>query len=196
MKKITKSCPVCTKPFTVAVCHADRHVTCGYKCGGIYRRKPIVNNICKNCKTEFVSKKSHTLKQDYCSRACGHLGNKSGEQRKCHTCSGMFYVPRYKAKQKTHGKYCSQDCRLKDWNESSLAAQMPGSYRENAWKVYERKCYDCGITDARVLVIHHIDGNRKNGKLDNLIPVCHNCHCIRHIMMSGNHRLPSYRGED
>ena len=73
---------------------------------------------------------------------------------------------------------------------------MPGSYKINAWKTYDQKCYDCGIIDKRILVIHHIDADRKNGKIDNLIPVCHNCHCIRHIEMSGNNRMPSYRSSD
>lgn len=70
---------------------------------------------------------------------------------------------------------------------------MPGSYRKNAWKVYDKKCYDCGNKDERVLVVHHIDGDRKNGLISNLIPVCHNCHCIRHIEMNGDHKIPSGR---
>lgn len=212
MKKITKACPVCSKPFTVPACHSNRYVTCGHKCGGIYRQKPIVKNICSNCKIEFVSKKHPTKPQTFCSRQCAcHVGvkravavNSKGSLKVsithtkiCLHCGNNFTITEARLNSGSNrGIYCSSSCRITNWNAESIKRQMPGSYRINAWKVYEKKCYDCGITDARVLVIHHIDGNRKNGKLDNLIPVCHNCHCIRHITLSGNHRLPSYRGED
>lgn len=193
MKKINKICPICNIQYTVPYCHKERYLTCGYKCGGIYRRKPIIKNICKSCKIEFISKKHKTKKQDFCSRECAKIGNKTGKILKCEKCKIKFYCPKnllYKR------KYCSNTCKIKHWNEISLKNEMPGTYRQNAWKVYEKKCYDCGISDERILVIHHIDGNRKNGKIENLIPVCHNCHCIRHINLTGNHRLPSYRGED
>jgi hypothetical protein len=193
MKKINRICPVCETKYSIPYCHRKRYKTCSYKCCGIYKRKPTIINICKVCKIEFICKKSRTKQQNHCSRECAKISNKSGKILICLNCSISFYCPNnllYKR------KYCSNKCRLLHWNKESLKKQMPGSYQENAWKIYERKCYDCGLNDKRVLVIHHIDGNRKNGKINNLIPVCHNCHCLRHIKLTGNHRLPSYRGED
>jgi hypothetical protein len=193
MRKITKNCPICAKKYTIPYCHRKRYKTCSYKCGGIYRMKNSIKNICKNCKIEFISKKYKRHKQSFCNRECSIIGRKNGKTLTCKMCNISFYCPRnllYKR------KYCTNKCRLEDWNEKSIKAEMPGSYRQNAWKVYEKKCYDCGIIDERILVIHHVDGNRKNGKISNLIPVCHNCHCIRHIILTGNHRIPSYRGED
>ncbi len=164
-----------------------------------FQRKPIkpdIINTCKFCKKDFVARRRRK-KADYCSQECWQAYQRTGKSFICIYCKQEFYLPLNALTKKgaftKKKKYCSRSCVINDWNAKSIKRQMPGSYRINAWKVYEKKCYDCGITDERVLVIHHIDGNRKNGLLTNLIPVCHNCHCIRHIEMSGNHKLPSYR---
>lgn len=45
------------------------------------------------------------------------------------------------------------------------------------------KCVDCNI-GSKMLVVHHIDESRKNGKLNNsltnLVTLCKHCHAIRH----------------
>jgi hypothetical protein len=196
MKRIDKICPICSKAFSVPLCHQDRYKTCGYKCGGIYRLKPPIINKCFNCSKEFISKKYKRIKAKFCSKICSSMNQKTGKTFICTFCKKEFYLPHNLVKRRNYvRKYCSQKCFAKDYQAKSLEREMPGSYQRNAWKVYEKKCYDCGIKDKRILVIHHIDGNRKNGKIDNLIPVCHNCHCIRHIELSRNHRMPSYRGD-
>lgn len=194
MKKIDKICPICNIIFSVPFSHQDRYKTCGHKCGGILRQKPIVTNICKICKIEFVSKKHPKRPAEYCSKACcGKKGSLTNTIKICLECEIKFKVI---ASQKERKQFCSRKCQLSKWNRDSEEKQTPGMYKINAWRKYERKCYDCGLDDKRLLVIHHIDGDRKNGKIENLIPVCHNCHCLRHIKMSGNNRLPSYRGAD
>ena len=40
------------------------------------------------------------------------------------------------------------------------------------------KCRNCG-TDEK-LIVHHIDENRNNNKLENLITWCRGCHCRHH----------------
>lgn len=193
MRKISKICPVCGKTFSVPYCHRKRYQTCGHKCGGVYRQKPIVTNICKNCKTEFVSKKHPKSPQTFCSRICALKNRRKCIERHCKECHKSFFVSPYLLKISGGGTYCSNKCRLQNWNRESLKRQCHGSYRENAWKVFEKKCAVCGISDERLIIIHHKDGNRKNGLIENLIPLCQNCHCLAHIELTGESRLPSVR---
>lgn len=52
-----------------------------------------------------------------------------------------------------------------------------GDYRAKAFKNYEHKCAICGWDeDKRVLEVHHIDSDRENNKIDNLIILCPTCH--------------------
>ena len=41
-------------------------------------------------------------------------------------------------------------------------------------------CSKCRTKDKRVLAVHHLDRNRKNNKVENLIWLCHNCHHLIH----------------
>lgn len=52
-----------------------------------------------------------------------------------------------------------------------------GDYRLRAFKNYEHKCACCGWNeDTRILEVHHIDSNRENNEIDNLIILCPTCH--------------------
>ena len=51
------------------------------------------------------------------------------------------------------------------------------NYREKAFREYEHKCTICDWNeDSDVLEVHHIDENRENNKIDNLIILCPICH--------------------
>lgn len=54
-------------------------------------------------------------------------------------------------------------------------------YREERLKIANNKCEKCGWNMVKsVLNVHHIDRNRTNNKLENLIILCPNCHSIEH----------------
>ena len=54
------------------------------------------------------------------------------------------------------------------------------SYRKKAFKHYRAKCFSCGYNkNKKILEVHHIDCNRENNKLENLIILCPNCHRIK-----------------
>ncbi|MDP3989021.1 MAG: HNH endonuclease [bacterium] len=38
----------------------------------------------------------------------------------------------------------------------------------------------CLTNCSMVLIVHHIDHDRNNGALDNLVWLCHNCHRLVH----------------
>lgn len=40
----------------------------------------------------------------------------------------------------------------------------------------EQKCFLCSSNDSRILAVHHVDQNRENNNIQNLMWLCHNCH--------------------
>ena len=51
------------------------------------------------------------------------------------------------------------------------------NYREKAFREYEHKCAICNYNEEpKILQVHHIDENRQNNSIDNLIILCPNCH--------------------
>ena len=55
-----------------------------------------------------------------------------------------------------------------------------GGYRNY---VDRSRCIGCGDTRAFLILVHHIDGDRRNWRRKNLEPVCFNCHAIRHLRL-------------
>jgi hypothetical protein len=50
------------------------------------------------------------------------------------------------------------------------------NYRKLAFKQYDALCAHCGFGVSAVLEVAHIDGNRGNNELANLVILCPNCH--------------------
>jgi len=48
------------------------------------------------------------------------------------------------------------------------------NYRKKAFEQYEKVCKSCG-TDTDI-VVHHVDGDRRNNDINNLMPLCERCH--------------------
>lgn len=64
--------------------------------------------------------------------------------------------------------------------------EYPREFFEVAGKVSERdnnKCKLCGAEES--LVVHHIDENKKNNNMDNLITLCRKCHMSYHAAPEG-----------
>lgn len=55
---------------------------------------------------------------------------------------------------------------------------MEYSYRETCLASRAEECFACHVDED--IVVHHIDGDRSNNELDNLIPLCRPCHSTLH----------------
>ena len=55
-------------------------------------------------------------------------------------------------------------------------------YRERCINKKGEKCEICG--NGEKIEVHHIDGDRYNNVIENLIPVCHECHNKIHTRSS------------
>jgi hypothetical protein len=146
---------------------------------------------CNQCSTEFYAKPSW-LKNGwgkYCSQNCSHAQQKNGKTFKCYICDKNIYRSIKSQKSSKSGKFfCSKSCQSR-WKNSeiNIGQNHPNwkygeaTYRSRLLRSNkELVCNKCQTKDKRVLAVHHIDKNRKNNKLSNLMWLCHNCHYLVH----------------
>jgi hypothetical protein len=96
-------------------------------------------------------------------------------------------MPKALSHSKSRKYFCSKTCQTKWRNQIYSGSNHPfwlgglRTYRK-VLRVSGKKmeCRLCLSTEARVLAVHHLDKNRKNNALKNLIWLCHNCHFLIH----------------
>ena len=96
----------------------------------------------------------------------------------CKNCGKSIYrTPSQISKSKTGNFFCCRKCAsnyIHSRNNNSISIN---DYREKALMYYGNQCEICGDNeDVRLLDVHHIDGNRKNNDITNLIVLCVRCH--------------------
>jgi len=72
----------------------------------------------------------------------------------------------------------------------------PQKYRTKCLNQKINACNVCGCSDE--LQVHHVDGDRTNNQLSNLIPVCTECHKKIHYGVKKeklNHRIEQLRSK-
>ena len=73
--------------------------------------------------------------------------------------------------------YCSRECGNKHKNSLNKKINNGTAYRRNALEYYGNSCSVCGYEeDTDLLEVHHIDEDRTNNELNNLIVLCCMCH--------------------
>lgn len=150
---------------------------------------PYVN--CQICQKAFYAKPRH-LKIGwgrFCSRECQSRGRMNGFFVQCTNCKKRIYrTPKHLKHSKGNNFFCDRSC-LAIWkNERVLIGEKHPNWKhgENAYRNIMKRsdvtplCKSCNTKDTRVLLVHHIDKNRKNNNLENLMWLCHNCHFLVH----------------
>ena len=140
---------------------------------------------CRQCKKRFYIKPSHKKLGEgkHCSRICSDIGRRKGKIVACAKCGNKFYATRKQLHlSKSKFNFCRRECYLK----YQVGERHPlWKFGESAYLNLMRKkrkqiCQRCGIEIKRVLLVHHIDKNRKNNVLSNLVWLCRNCHFLVH----------------
>lgn len=145
---------------------------------------------CTICEKSFYVKPSHQKRGwgKYCSKACQTKSQFLGKIVNCFICGKESYRSQAQIKHSMSGKsFCSKSCQTK-WRNTYFSEEKhpnwlggESSYRDILMRTDRKKiCVVCGLEDTRVLVVHHLDHNRKNNLLKNLVWVCLNCHFIIH----------------
>lgn len=151
----------------------------------------MLNKNCVVCGIKILIKESHAKRGwgKYCSKKCQAKAQLKGKWVKCGYCGKQIYrTPKDFARSKSNKFFCSVSCHCSWENENSRCGENAPNWIAGQ-TVYRRllkrqgklqKCNACGISDKRVLVVHHRDGNRRNNKVENLEWLCMNCHHISH----------------
>lgn len=108
---------------------------------------------------------------------------------------------------KMRGRYC-HPCdykRNKEWFDKRHADRKQSGYYigkkqykyyTKAKKFYGEVCMDCGWKKhPKVLQVHHIDENRKNNSIGNLVVLCPTCHHVRHFLKGTGWFTPKTSGQ-
>ena len=150
----------------------------------------MVMVLCKICSKEFYVKPSHQKLGwgKYCSAKCRTESQFKGIHVACFTCNKEIYRSLSKLGHSKSKKYfCSKKCQTL-WRNSIFVEERSvnwingiHAYRKMlARRNLIKECFGCKLNDSRVLIIHHVDHDRKNNDMSNLICLCLNCHFIVH----------------
>jgi predicted restriction endonuclease len=67
------------------------------------------------------------------------------------------------------------------------------NYRKLAFEAYDQLCAHCGFGIPAVLEVAHIDGQRSNNEIGNLVILCPNCHKMLDLDLISNETIIQMR---
>lgn len=153
---------------------------------------------CELCSTEFVRRLKPypgCEKKKYCTKECSDIARQDRVTVKCEICGTQFERTKGRIKRSRNNVFfCKREC--KDFAQSlegDCKAIQPDhygtadgiyNYREKCKKEFLNGCVGCKEKKRYKLLVHHIDGNRRNNKKSNLEVVCYNCHAVRHLRLA------------
>lgn len=149
---------------------------------------------CLYCRKEFFVKPYRINKAICCSKAClWHITKKDREPKRllkiigkkaannaetkhfCQYCSKEFFDSPSRKR-----KYCSKACVNKPI-KAIWKAKFTTVRKNMIARGMLKCCQKCGYNEVpKILGIHHVDGNRENNELNNLMILCPICHSLEH----------------
>lgn len=158
--------------------------------------------ICKICSEVFYAKPSWLKNGNgvYCSKDCQNKGRIKGAYILCFLCGEEAYKQKKALDRSKSGHYfCNRTCSTQ-WHNSEFKEEKHGNWKHGTFaykRILERSdrhvaCVLCTISDIDLLLVHHIDKNRKNNQLENLAWLCHNCHHLVHNYKESEERFQTF----
>lgn len=130
---------------------------------------------CKTCGYEWSISPSTIMPNNVAQHSFSGCPECKYQEVECSYCHKKF--KRLKSQIKTENVFCSKECGNRFKNESVKILDDGTAYRRNAFNTYPHKCAICGYNeDERVLEVHHLDENRRNNVIENLVILCPICH--------------------
>lgn len=172
------------------------------------KKRKAIKKQCLQCKQDFLAAERFHRNglAKYCSIKCQRDSLKNRIKTECYRCGKSIERIPSKARLSKSGLFfCSRECKdIAQSLEGGCKEIQPehygnangkNTYRVKALKRYPNKCanIECNwYEDTRILEVHHIDSNRKNNSLDNLIilcPICHRKITLGYYELKNRHKL-------
>ena len=192
---VQKTCSHCGKELLVKPSRIEKSesglVFCSHSCAAQYRASLLEPNAeCHYCGTQFRRPPSELERSNVtyatCSRECYERARQEGiadkrrpvgrfgqHEVKCAQCGTSIYLRPSRISETKH-QFCSRECKRRF--QITSGKHVPREYLKSKYTC----CQICGLDQTNILVIHHVDADRENNKLDNLLVVCPNCHMRIH----------------
>ena len=143
---------------------------------------------CGYCKKEFLRANCRKIKtKPFCTKKCADSSRSTLIDVDCAYCKGEIKIrSKLLLKSKSGLAFCDRKCKDLAQRINSgipISPEIYGTgiqFKQNLEKS-KGSCSSCGKCQKYTLNIHHIDGDRSNNNLNNLIVLCSNCHCKRHL---------------
>lgn len=160
----------------------------------------LVTTHCQFCQEEFQARDTDLKRNQakFCSRTCSGKNHSAQPKVKhepnvfCALCQKAFYLKPSSHRNSKSGLYfCCREHKDKAQRIGGIEAIQPDHYKNGEHTKYRRLalkelpnlCNRCGWNQhLPVLVVHHIDRDRSNNKLENLEILCPNCHGVEHYL--------------
>lgn len=133
-----------------------------------------VRGSCEKCSQEKINEIFKDLREDVECAYCGQSITRSKSKLQ-NSKSGLYFCCR---EHKDLAQQIGSGEQFDDMRPPHFGDVRRG-YRTIAFKHYPHECAVCGYhdyDDISLLDVHHIDSNRDNNDIDNLIILCPNCH--------------------
>ena len=149
------------------------------------RKRKAKYVICDGCGNKFLKSVEaiKKTKKHYCNPDC--LKSEI-IIKKCANCGKDIRGTKNRFRKNKSGLYfCCRKCKdisarldgIKEIHPDKYGIPTINTYRKIALLSYPNKCSSCGYdTYINVLEVHHIDGDRSNNNINNLIILCPTCH--------------------
>jgi hypothetical protein len=152
---------------------------------------------CHCCEKEFdkpTNKVNEAIKNNknvYCSKDCSSKGRSNKVKVNCAHCGKeLEKLPSEIKKSKTGNMFCDRSCACSfnntefrsgennpNWKDGSYKST---AYAKKAFRYYKHECAICKFDEKSCLEVHHIDEDKSNDDIDNLIILCSNHHHMIH----------------
>ena len=190
-RNIITICVICNKEFKPKPRQRKDIKCCSPEC--LHQRKLLINKGREHSEEARLNNRLRNIgKEGY------NKGYRGGVYKNCIICDKEYYVDKSRDK---NSKYCSRECSFdgrsidckgkiptgfsdqikktdKRYNqEASFVSPYPREFHKMKKIVLKNNDGRCNLCfEEKPLVVHHIDYDKENNNIKNLIPLCHNCH--------------------